>query len=150
MLDRRQIQFFSHVQFLLFAYYASTRSSDQLLPVVVRLPSANQNTKHSYQALLSTPTYPAVVLLFVMSNLTLNTLKPKANIVKYSRETNCMYLKRSIMVVWGYCYTVGFQKPNQTITKQQKVLFLMLPRIHCFPSAGAGSRNASWYIGAPS
>lgn len=83
--------------FCFLTVYASTRSSGQLLPVVVRLPSAKQNIMHSYQALLST-SIPAVVLLFVMSNLTLNTLKPKANIVKHSKEINRIYLKLWIII----------------------------------------------------
>lgn len=41
--------------FFFLTICAWTRSSGQLLPVVVRLSPANQNIIHSYQALLSTP-----------------------------------------------------------------------------------------------
>lgn len=105
-------KFFTHVKFLHFDYLCLNK----ILWPIASCSSQTAFCQMKHYAQLSgiiINTYPEAELLLVMSNLTLNALKVKANIVKYSKETNCMYPKLLIIIWFGDTVTLWvFRKQN--------------------------------------
>lgn len=140
-------KFFTHVQFLHFDYLCLNKISWP----IASYSSQTTFCQMKHYARLSgiiINTYPAAELLFVMSNLTLTTLKPKANIVMYSKETSCMHPKL-LIIMWslGTLLNCGLSENKPTkCSVPQTAREPSISSLWCPP----GTRNRSWGIAASS